>query len=86
MYDNQIYDVAQGPSATTVTAPQTAVTTGQPVTIQGTVMDISPGTNKLSKQPTSQTVFHAYLTQAKANGWNTYTCKSQNQPTSQALQ
>ena len=45
-YDNQIYTVGQGPSATTVQAPQTAVTAGTKVAIQGTVMDISAGTKQ----------------------------------------
>ncbi len=46
MYDNQIYAVGQGPSATTVQAPLTAITTGDKVTLQGTVMDISAGTQQ----------------------------------------
>jgi len=45
-YDNQIYVVGRGPSATTVTAPQTAITEGNSVIIQGTVMDISAGTTQ----------------------------------------
>ena len=36
-YDNQIYAYGQGPSETTVSAPQTGVTTATPVTITGTV-------------------------------------------------
>lgn len=46
MYDNQIYAFGQGPSAITVTAPQTAVSEGEPVVIRGTVMDISAGTEQ----------------------------------------
>ena len=42
-YDNQIYAYGQGPSATTVTAPSVGVTTATPVTITGTVMDVSAG-------------------------------------------
>lgn len=42
-YDNQIYAVAKGPSATTVEAPLSSVTAGQSMIIQGTVSDISAG-------------------------------------------
>jgi outer membrane protein assembly factor BamB len=42
-YDAQIYAYGQGPSKTTVTAPDIDVTTSKPVTITGTVMDISAG-------------------------------------------
>jgi hypothetical protein len=45
-YDNQIYSVGQGPSATTVTAPDTAVPIGTSVVIRGTVMDVSAGTKQ----------------------------------------
>ena len=45
-YDNQIYVVGRGPSATQVQAPMTAVTAGTSVVVQGTVMDISAGTTQ----------------------------------------
>jgi hypothetical protein len=45
-YDNQIYVVGRGPSATTVQAPMTAITAGNSVVIQGTVTDISAGTKQ----------------------------------------
>jgi hypothetical protein len=45
-YDMQIYTVGRGPSATTVQAPQIAVTAGNDVVIQVTVMDISAGTKQ----------------------------------------
>jgi hypothetical protein len=45
-YDNQIYSVGRGPSATTVQAPMTAITVGDTAVIQGTVMDISAGTKQ----------------------------------------
>ncbi|MBT0159578.1 PQQ-binding-like beta-propeller repeat protein [Candidatus Bathyarchaeota archaeon A05DMB-2] len=45
-YDNRIYVVGRGPSATTVSAPDTAVAFGTPVVIKGTVMDISAGTQQ----------------------------------------
>jgi outer membrane protein assembly factor BamB len=43
-YDNQIYSVGRGPSATTVSAPDIAAAFGTPVVIKGTVTDISAGT------------------------------------------
>jgi hypothetical protein len=45
-YDNQIYVFGIGPSKTTVTAPDIGVTTATPVTITGTVMDISAGSRQ----------------------------------------
>ena len=45
-YDNQIYAYGQGPSKTTVTAPDIGVTTATPITITGTVMDISAGSQQ----------------------------------------
>jgi hypothetical protein len=42
-YDNQVYAYGKGPSATTVTAPNVGVSTATPITITGTVMDISGG-------------------------------------------
>ena len=42
-YDNQIYAYGRGPTQTTVTAPAAGVTAGTPVTISGSVMDISAG-------------------------------------------
>jgi hypothetical protein len=45
-YDQQVYAIGKGPSATTVEAPMTAITAGDSVVIQGTVTDISPGTKE----------------------------------------
>jgi outer membrane protein assembly factor BamB len=45
-YDNQIYAWGMGPSKTTVTAPDVGVTTATPVTISGTVTDISAGSQQ----------------------------------------
>jgi hypothetical protein len=45
-YDAQIYCYGMGPSQTTVTAPDVGVTTATPITIRGTVMDISAGTKQ----------------------------------------
>ena len=45
-YDNQIYAFGKGPSQTTVTAPLVGVTTSTPVTITGSVTDISAGSQQ----------------------------------------
>jgi hypothetical protein len=45
-YDGQIYAYGQGPSKTTVSAPQVGVTTATPVTITGSVTDISAGASQ----------------------------------------
>jgi hypothetical protein len=45
-YDNSIYVVGRGPSATTVSAPNVGVSWGTPVVIRGTVTDISAGTKQ----------------------------------------
>jgi len=42
-YDNQIYCIGKGPSATTVEAPMAAITAGDSVVIRGTVTDQSAG-------------------------------------------
>jgi hypothetical protein len=41
--DGSLYVFGKGPSATTVSAPQTAITANAPVIISGTVLDQSPG-------------------------------------------
>ena len=47
-YDQQVYAIGKGPSATTVTAPDMGVPSGSSVTIKGTVTDVSPGTKQTS--------------------------------------
>ncbi len=45
-YDNQIYAYAKGPSQITVNAPSVGATTSAPVTITGTITDISAGSEQ----------------------------------------
>ena len=45
-YDQRIYAIGKGPSATTVTAPGIGVVAGNSVVISGTVTDISPDTKE----------------------------------------
>ena len=42
-YDGKLYDIGKGPSQITVTAPQVQVTSGETVTITGSVLDKAPG-------------------------------------------
>jgi outer membrane protein assembly factor BamB len=45
-YDNQVYAYSMGPTKTTVNAPDVSVTTATPVTIKGTLTDLSPGSQQ----------------------------------------
>jgi len=45
-YDNQVYSVGRGPSATTVDAPMVNIALGSGLVIRGTVTDISAGTKQ----------------------------------------
>ena len=47
-FDNQIYSIGKGPSATNVEVQNDVITHGNGVTIKGMVTDISPGTNDYS--------------------------------------
>jgi hypothetical protein len=42
-YDEQVYAIGKGPSATTVTAPGVSIPLGTSMVVTGTVTDISPG-------------------------------------------
>ncbi len=45
-YDNQIYAIGMGASKTTIAAPSVGVTTSAPITISGTITDISAGSQQ----------------------------------------
>jgi hypothetical protein len=53
VFDGYTYVFGKGKSQTTVTAPQTAVPVGTSVVIQGTVMDMSPGDQGSTLNPTA---------------------------------
>ncbi len=79
-YDNQIYAYGKGPSAMTVTAPDIGVTTATPVTIRGTVTDISAG----SQQEAQAANFPSGLpcvSDASMTGWMEYVYMQQPCPT-----
>jgi outer membrane protein assembly factor BamB len=48
-YDNQVYAYGKGPSATTVTAPDTVQPLGTQILIKGTITDQSPGTKEYAQ-------------------------------------
>lgn len=79
-YDQQIYAIGKGPSKTTVAAPNTATTAGTKLVIQGTVTDISPGTNDASiKMRFPNGV--AAVSDASQSAWMLYVYKQFEQPT-----
>jgi hypothetical protein len=45
----QIYTTGKGPSSTTVQAPQTGIPSGNNIVIQGSVMDVSAGTQQTAQ-------------------------------------
>ncbi len=78
LFDNQIYCYGKGPSATTVTAPQTVPSLGSSAMITGTVTDQSPsdegkGTPAISDDDMEAWMEYLYQQRAKptnANGVN----------------
>jgi hypothetical protein len=79
-YNNEIYCLGQGSSATTVQAPLTAITAGSNVAIQGTVMDTSAGT----QEPVVQADFPYGVpvsSDADMGTWMGYVYQQQAMPT-----
>jgi len=67
-YDMQLYCYGKGPSATTVTAPDTGIPLGSSVTIRGTVTDQSPGaegTPAIADEYMTEWMEYLYMQQAK---------------------
>jgi len=65
-YDNQIYCFGKGQSATTVTAPKTAIPKGSKVLIEGTVLDMTPiseGTPCVAKESMSAWMEYLHMQQ-----------------------
>ena len=79
-YDNNIYSIGRGPSVTTIQAPQTGITAGNGVVIQGTVMDTSTG----ATQPQQIADFPQGLpcaSDASMDQWMSYVYQQQAMPT-----
>jgi hypothetical protein len=79
-YDDQIYTVGQGPSATTIQAPLTGITEGNYVTVQGNVMDISAGT-KQTEQAADFPNGVPVASDASMTAWMGYVYQQQPCPT-----
>ncbi len=79
-YDNQIYAYGMGPSETSVTAPDIGVTTATPVTITGTVMDISAGSQQNAVAANFPNGLPCVSDASMAQWMGTFTSSSQCQP------
>jgi hypothetical protein len=79
-YDNSMYVVGRGPSATTVQAPLAAITVGTPVVIQGTVTDISAGTTQ-TEQAADFPHGVPCASDASMNAWMEYVYMQKPEPT-----
>jgi hypothetical protein len=78
-YDNQIYVVGRGPSATTVSAGPKVQTLGDNVVISGTVMDISSGT-KQAEQAADFPNGVPVASDASMTAWMGYVYQQQPKP------
>jgi outer membrane protein assembly factor BamB len=78
-YDNQIYGYGKGPSSTTVTAPDVGVTTATPITIRGTVIDISAGTQQQAQAANFPHGVPA-VSDASQSAWMEYVYQQQTCP------
>ena len=76
VYDNQIYCIGLGPSATTVDAPLSGATAGSPITIRGTVTDQSAGQTCLGI-PAKGT---PAISDASMSGWMEYLYQEKPKP------
>ncbi len=79
-YDMQAYCAGRGPSATTVQAPQDAITAGKQVVIQGTVMDTAAGT-KQTEQAADFPNGVPCASDASMSSWMSYVYQQQAEPT-----
>ncbi len=79
-YDNQLYAWGKGPTQMTVNAPDVGVTTATPISIRGTIMDISAG----SKQEVTAARFANGLpcvSEESQQQWMEYVYMQQPRPT-----
>jgi hypothetical protein len=78
-YDNSLYAIGKGPSATTVEAPLTAITKGQSVIIRGTVTDQSAGAK--AKVANGEFSSVPAISDASQAAWMEYTYMQKPLPT-----
>jgi hypothetical protein len=79
-YDQRVYAIGKGPSATTVTAPDTVQPFGKAVLVKGMVTDISPGTQEYSKTARFPNGVPA-VADANMSDWMLYVYKQFPRPT-----
>jgi outer membrane protein assembly factor BamB len=79
-YDNQIYSIGRGPSATTVSAPDVASAFGTPVVIKGTVIDVSAGTQQ-NEQAARFPYGVPVISDASMSEWMSYIYQQRPRPT-----
>jgi len=79
-YDAQIYAYGQGPSQTTVSAPDIGVTTATPITITGTVMDVSAGASQQAVKAEFPNGVPC-VSDASQTQWMEYVYEQQPEPT-----
>jgi outer membrane protein assembly factor BamB len=80
-YDNMVYSIGRGPSATTVDAPMAAITQGSSLVIRGTVTDISAGT-KQNQQAADHPNGVPVASDAIMTNWMGYIYQQKQLPTS----
>jgi outer membrane protein assembly factor BamB len=78
-YDQRVYAIGKGPSATTVTAPDISVPFDTPVMIRGTVTDISPGTEEYALRARFPNGVPA-VSDANMSDWMLYVYKQFERP------
>ena len=79
-YDGRIYAFGKGPSAVSVSAPDTDIAMGQGITIKGTVTDISAGT-KLTEQAARFPNGVPAVSDKSMDSWMEYIYSQQPRPT-----
>ena len=78
-YDQRIYGIGKGPSATTVTASPKATTYGSSVVVEGMVTDVSPGTEEYALRARFPNGVPA-VSDANMSDWMLYVYKQFERP------
>ena len=79
-YDEQVYCIGKGPSATTVSIQNNVVPTGNTILIEGTVIDTAPGTKQHEQAARFPNGVPA-VSDESMTGWMEYVYQQQPKPT-----
>ncbi len=79
-YDQRIYGIGKGPTATTVSAPEAVQPLGKPVLVKGMVTDVSPGTEEYARTARFPNGVPA-VSDANMSDWMLYVYKQFERPT-----